>query len=403
MNLSANHYTVHHDPVIDRFVQNHLDIIVAELRALLAEKLDAVLLAGGFGRGEGGVAQTGNSFRIINDYDLTILLKAPFVLNYRRYAGPLHQMAKRLAYRLGIKQIDFSVKNRSMLERDKPSTVAQYELLSGHRVLHGLPLEIAHLLKIEEPLPLIEGAVYFLNRGSGLLIAARYLRPDGSVSAEDQENFIIECDKAIIAIGDAILIMQNLYHYSYLVRLQRIRESESGEFLGCDAVKPLYTQAVQRKLNSASSPPAITDFSEWWFEIRQLFERYFHQYEQKRLQREFIDWLEYSSIIYKAWGVSATRIFQKILHVSPTAALFRPRTWREIRFSQARALISIMPLLLFARSQEGLKQTYLDRAARIYRDPVSGHDEQRWTHLVNRYLLYYHPAGAAEEIATRNH
>ncbi len=72
-------YTVHNDPHINAFIQGQLDTIVREIHDLLGPHLDAVLLCGGFGRGEGGVDLSSGNIRVVNDYDLTILLKAPFV------------------------------------------------------------------------------------------------------------------------------------------------------------------------------------------------------------------------------------------------------------------------------------------------------------------------------------
>ena len=67
-------YSVLTDPAADAVVQAELDIVVAEIVRYFGEHLSAVLLAGGFGRGEGTIVQTTEGYRPINDYDMIVVV-----------------------------------------------------------------------------------------------------------------------------------------------------------------------------------------------------------------------------------------------------------------------------------------------------------------------------------------
>ena len=66
-------YTAHKDPQIDQTIDQHMEIIVEEVRKAVVN-VDSIILAGGFGRGEGTVRRSPNGkYLPMNDYDLYIL------------------------------------------------------------------------------------------------------------------------------------------------------------------------------------------------------------------------------------------------------------------------------------------------------------------------------------------
>src|SRR3954452_6867446 len=62
-----------------------------------AQKLEALVLAGGYGRGEGGVLRTGTSDEPYNDLEFYLFLRGNRLLNERRYHARLAHLAERLS------------------------------------------------------------------------------------------------------------------------------------------------------------------------------------------------------------------------------------------------------------------------------------------------------------------
>jgi len=67
-------YSVLTDPAADAVVEAELDIVIAEIVRYFGEHLCAILLTGGFGRGEGSIVETSEGYRPINDYDMILVV-----------------------------------------------------------------------------------------------------------------------------------------------------------------------------------------------------------------------------------------------------------------------------------------------------------------------------------------
>ncbi len=401
--MSARNYTVYRDHRINRALDDQLRIIVDAVADLLGPRLDAILLCGGFGRGEGGVVVDSGGTRVVNDYDIIILLRGNFVLNYSRYAARLYRLAERLSTELNIKQIDFSIRHRGMFEKRTVPSVAYYEIMTGHVALSGEPLRspISDMEIFAENLPLTEGTVYFFHRGSGLLISARYLLSETGLADRDQENFHIEIDKAVMAVGDVLLLSKGMYHYSYEERLRRVMALDLEGLGDGDRVRDLYKRAVENKLRPVENREDVKPPEEAWFEVQSLFGRFFLDYESGRLGAEIEGWDRYPDLFRGSWRASLKRYIQKIVLVPDIGMLFGRSFRRSLRFGQEHRLLPVMPLLLFSVQRSGFDREMLTRAARLLQEADEGDGLPLWTRLVNAYLLYYHPRGAAGEVARK--
>src|SRR5687768_12678798 len=88
-------------------LEQHLDKICAEVRKRLcalipSEKLEAIFLAGGYGRGEGGVLQTPNGDKPYNDLEFYICVRGNPRLNERSFGAQLHELGEELSKDAGI-------------------------------------------------------------------------------------------------------------------------------------------------------------------------------------------------------------------------------------------------------------------------------------------------------------
>ncbi|NNG16727.1 MAG: hypothetical protein HKM89_09615 [Gemmatimonadales bacterium] len=405
MDPEARHLTAQHDANVDRAVERVLRPIVAAVEQRMGRDLRSLALIGGFGRGEGGIRLADGDFHVVNDIDLLVVPRGLGFLGWRRHASALAAMAERLAEDLGIKQIDIGFRTVGMLQR--PSiTVADYEIAAGHIVLSGARLPVA-LGRFDDgrAIPRSEGTVYFLNRGSGLLIARRYLSRNGTVEERDAENFTIESDKALLAMGDAVLIERGLYCSSYLERAKRMEHVDLGALEDGDWIKAQYLESIRHKLFPDAHRVGKQDPMAWWETIQQTFLRFFVGYESRRLGLPITDWKAYAPLIGRRWtsgrALALARGLKHLLDHGTLRGALGPARWREAGLRQPRRLLQVMPLLLSAARPSGVRLDELGLAERLLGRTPKGTPHGRWTDAVNQYLLLYHPGGAAAEVAGR--
>lgn len=238
-------------------LHEELSALTQAVQAQMGENLLALILGGGYGRGEGGVIRDAGGEYPYNDIDFTVLVKrkAPDI------AAALHAISLPFIQRLRI-EIDFSRPLSVADIRDWPHWMMWHDLLNGHQVLYG-PADIllAHApARVRAPLPLIEGTRLLLNRGAGLLWALRV-----AVAAEDapDADFIRRnYYKCLLALGDALLVAAGRYTTRYTGRDVLLAEVLAGR---ADAASwdllALYQNALRFKFSPDAMPstqPSVT-------------------------------------------------------------------------------------------------------------------------------------------------
>lgn len=183
-----------------------MERLASDVRDSLRERLTALVLGGGYGRGEGGVVLRDGVEHPYNDLDLTL------VVGKRDFEGlrSLPPISEKYAAGLGI-HVDFS---RPLTEGDVrswPHWLMWTDLLHGHMVLWGEPDILRHLAPAEVwgPPPPEEALRLLLNRGAGLLWAARVT---SGVEPEPDGDFVRRNTwKCVLSLGDALLLAARRY------------------------------------------------------------------------------------------------------------------------------------------------------------------------------------------------
>lgn len=386
-------YCVLNDPAADQAVQDVLDMVVEEVLRLIGKHVQAIVLMGGFGRGEGGVYRNSSGYHLVNDLDLAVFAEKDFRRIKQTYTRPLKALAVSLRPQArGIKQIDIDITN-TFRHRLKPNVVANYELKNGHRVIYG-NLALRKIMPdiIGENLPVFDGTIYFYSRGSGLLLPALYLKKNILDRPEFQENFRIELQKACQAMGDALLLKMRRYHYSYRERLRRfeklgnVLEPEVKSLY--DDIQAWYCWAVQRKLNPKLDWPGNEQMEHRFFEIRDVFSRFFLWFESNRLNRAFNGWSEYCNFISKnglkePWDLKITDFVRQSLQAK-----------KPVLKTKIADLLPVMPLLLFG-FKKGNTGDGLAQARRL--TGISDSTNGDWLSLTRAYLECFHASGVVAD------
>lgn len=236
-------YTVHEDPAIRTRIDRDMDRIVRTVQTG-DPQLKALVLTGGFGRGEGTVINGEPQ----NDYDFVAIRRAGS-------SRPYPEMAQELATRIGL-PIDLHPVWAPRLPWVGRS-IFWYETALRGRVLFGDPnilrrIRINHESRISrgEPMRLLA------NRAAGLLLACE---PD------DRAKSIQAC-KALLAVVDAHLLIHGTFPPTHVERWEIHQKMAKEDRLPprLRGLSDVLTWAYLYKTNPALAPPM--DASIAWLE-----------------------------------------------------------------------------------------------------------------------------------------
>lgn len=232
--------TVMRAPSVEAELRRILDRAKAVVSGQVSpSSLQALLLIGGYGRGEGGVERRSGALRPHNNLDLLLVTRGMGRRARQRLTNELDGRLEPLRQESGI-GIDLSIVPRGRLVRG-PVRVMWYDIRSGHRLLLGddtFLREARHLAP--DNIDRTDAARLIRNRGTLLLLNRLWMRagvrPDHPVLVRHRA-------KAILGFGDAVLFPAGLYHWSYLEKARRIRAHAPGR-----AFRELYETALDFRL-----------------------------------------------------------------------------------------------------------------------------------------------------------
>lgn len=204
-------FTVTGDLSLDELISSQLRIVTEDvLESLGPEKVVALVLGGGYGRGEGGAARVDGGYEPYNDYDLVLVHRCEDAAQLDETLQRIHrEHSARCGIHVDIMPLDFSKLNAL------PHTLTWYELQQGHHVLHGDFNLLSNLgSRTLESLPNSEWGRLIFNRGSGLLFSIwlHQNKPSPVAEGETFVEFVTrQVDKAWLALGDTWLARRGAY------------------------------------------------------------------------------------------------------------------------------------------------------------------------------------------------
>jgi hypothetical protein len=281
-------YARHASADFNARMQGWLASLSAEVRQAMGENLVALVLGGGYGRGEGGVLKMSGEERPYNDLDLVLIVRRKTSLPW----NALHTIQHQYAALTGI-EVDFSRPLTVDDVRSWPPTLMWSDLLHGHRVLIG-PADIltanAPDLRSDQLMP-VEATRLMLNRGAGLLWALRVAR--GCEPAPDEDFIRRNYYKCALTLGDALLISHGRFATPYTGRGERLSQllGELPRPVPFDLAR-IYQNALRFKfwpgeLASTPNEPQLEEMASEWGQILLFVER-------RRAHRDFRSAREYA-------------------------------------------------------------------------------------------------------------
>lgn len=276
------HFTVYTDhPDVDTVVRADLDFLSASLRQAYPA-IQALILVGGFGRGEGGVLLEGGRIRPVNDYDL-IMVTAD-----RVDRDELRSVRRKLAESLSVTWVDITPRSPAVLRR-LPVTMYNYDLKYGSYVLYGDPTILDQIPPMDPArIPLVEAELQFFTR---LWCFLGPFKLDYLTHPPDAEaRFFLnnQMSKAVLACADALLILDGLYHHSYRERRDRCLRHYGDRTPLAELVRWAAEFKLRPALNIEREPVAL------WRTVRQVFLETWQEFNRNRYWRFGGNWRTYA-------------------------------------------------------------------------------------------------------------
>jgi hypothetical protein len=252
---------------------------------------EAVILGGGYGRGEGGVALDSEGTPCFyNDLDYFIFTDDP--------DSPALYAAVKTWEREESERLGIDVEGKCLPRSDltaTPHSMMFFDLVSAHTVVMGPKDYLEPYLPLASPSTIapIEATRLLWNRGSGLLFAKFDLAAGDCMSRVHRNQA-----KAKLALGDALLTIRGKYR-PYVRERQAVLRGEPD----LDArIAALHATGTAFKLRPTTTP-SFEELVATQTELVAIWMRCFLEVESSRLGHAFknyIDYSEYSGRLFPA-------------------------------------------------------------------------------------------------------
>ena len=323
------------------------------------EKLEALVLGGGYGRGEGGVLRDDTGEHPYNDLEFYVFMRGSRLRNETAFHKSLGALGEQLSSGAGL-HVEFKIDSLAAF-RQRAVSMFSYDLVHGYKLLFG-KADLFHGCEHHREaknIPLSEATRLLLNRCSGLLLVRELLSCDtltatGSAGilpasdglSSDVADFIgRNLAKAQLAIGDALLLAFGLYDWSCLCRGQRLQEFAPAEPVPqLERIRDHHAAGVRFKLHPERASRSKEQFSALHRDVCALAAELWLWLESRRLKRSFGTIKDYA--LDRSRKCSGTSFCRNLLLSIRTFGLKSVLNPLAARYPRER-LFNSLPLLLW--------------------------------------------------------
>ncbi len=345
---ASERYTPDGDAGVEARIDHDQQLIAeAVMEAVPESHFRALVLIGGYARGEGGFRLVEGKPEPYNDYDYFVVVRDMNHAAIKTLKTALLELGHRLTTRVGV-EVDLAVLKEETLPAAEYSLM-HAEMLWGHKVVAG----DAAILAAMRPMPfaglaLAEFTRLMLNRGSLLLMNRDALSRGDCSDPKQREQFMKYLFKAVLACGDARLAAAGRYHPSYSEKWRRLQQLQWD---GRECFLPQYEMALQAKFHPNYAQYDTADLVYCLQQVTDLWLLTLAYLESVRLDTRTGCWAEYASPAVSK-GQSAPGLRGLVRNVGVTVRDYGVRElltnlrW-SLRYPRER-LISALPGLLGA-------------------------------------------------------
>lgn len=352
----------------DEALEGQATALAAAIRGAASEHLPpssvrALVLLGGYGRGEGGVELVEGRQRLHNNFDILLVHPAG------RAPTSAHRSALRRAFEVLEEQfdvgIDFACQPDAYLRR-APSLVMWYDMRHGHKTLLGDADFVPSLSRFSvDRIPEYDIRNLLVNRAS-LLVINEFLLDQVADPDAVHRTIVKHTAKAIIGYGDALLHLNGQYHWSYRVKQERMRSLYTVPA----AFRSLYDQSATFRLLPRYDQRETGDLRSWLSGLIETLEPVHLGFEAARLASPDLTWTDYPRV--SAWREVGTdlhvprRTAAKILNLfaSPSGGASHKTVHGLAR--RALGVRGLLPIALPAVLYPSARSTFGAEIARAF-------------------------------------
>ncbi len=302
-------YTTTGSEVFEAKVDQDMKLIVKTLAySSIGTHLQAIILIGGYGRGEGTPFATHEGQVPFNDYDLFVISTA----SPQTVKPILHHLEELLSKKVGI-PVDLAyIQEKKLAEME--FSLMNTEMRHGHRVLFGNK----HILDQMPPfsiqaLPKTEGTRLLMNRGYLLWENDRALE-SGDIDPRQIKKYIW---KNHLAYGDCILLAFGDYAIGYQEKRDLIEKYRSdGSIPDVQRTIDEYKQAIEFKLTGNERLWPQGNLHELQKNAKKQFHTFFLWYEGRRLKHKLASTEKYREVLgregspdYPKWKAALLNLY----------------------------------------------------------------------------------------------
>lgn len=341
----AQRFTLDGDDGLERHLARTCETIRVEIENIVSARiLEALVLGGGYGRGEGGVLKTKAGDRPYNDLEFYVFMRGSRIWNERKFGRVLDRLGARLSPEAGL-HVEFKVDSLARLRRS-PVTMFSYDLVSGHRVVAGKasPFRGCEHHLDAGGIPLAEATRLMMNRCSGLLFAREKLARE-RLSGDDADFVQRNLAKAQLAFGDTLLTAYGQYHWSCLERDERLRRFSPSETPSWfDEARQYHADGVNFKLHPCPATASRAMLESEHRNITEFALKVWLWLESRRLGCQFKSVRDYAfSRLNKCAGSNSCRNFLLNVMKFGPLAIFKTNCGRHPR----ETVLNLLALLLW--------------------------------------------------------
>ncbi len=293
---AAQRFTFDGSPELEATIDEINRRVVADIHKVISpEQIDALVLAGGYGRGEGGVYVVNNKEQLYNDLDYYLFLKGNKRANESAYGAKIKAIE---AARTPEAKCDVEFKIDSLAQLEQSSvTMFSYDLVARSTIVTGEETVFQRCSKHLDAraIPQSEATRLLFNRCTGLIFARQRLSKD-TLTQDDLEFVQRNLAKIELAMGDAILTVQGAYHWNGKERNQRLRKLPPVEGIqSWDSLVAAHTQGIQFKLRPSHPVESHETLSDQLTRLSLAARDVWFWVEQRRLNENISTPMEYAT------------------------------------------------------------------------------------------------------------
>ncbi len=351
-------FTLRGTSAIERLMTELVDEAASLAEAALSpSEFRALVMIGGYGRGEGGVETMDGEERPHNNLDFLLIAETIGPQKLRALRERLISALVPVMQKYGI-EIDLSVVSVWKL-RVSPSLIIWYDMRFGHKTILGDANYVPSLTRFcAERIPSRDALRLLVNRGTLLIINEQLLEEDNGID-EHRRRITRNIMKAIIGYGDALLYFLGAYHWSYVERQTRIRARGDVS----EAFRALYDEAAEFRFQPDYERYRSRDLRAWMVELRGVLEPVHRMCEERRLGVTGFTWDQYLDLALthaildepfsaRAWIRKAAHFIRRARY--PQALGIRGRLGCKIIGAKGQSLLAF-PLLAYHLQEPTMK------------------------------------------------